>query len=519
MAKSTTPAKTKPAKAPIPAVPIEYATLVGLLGKPVDDPAVTAMIAKAGKVTIKSDFVVAKEAGFDYAIERPEGARRKVLAALFVFPDGGDGHRGYADLPKGFAFTTRAALLASLPPPHTTWKIGKGKVPVATAGVAHDTWTVDGFDVCAMYRGGDTVGHVLVSLPDDATGGTDLSTDPLYFETRPVDAPKDAELVGMALIVAWAADRFGLPAKHAGTELGEQLVARAITPRTFLVQACGKTLTSLDLAPQLGDFMYEYLHHVTDDDGARKAADAAIKKLLHLARADARTYPDDFLATFKGVVKSPFHVPDSWDAVERIAPVLDARFADYQATRFLDAPDLKLYERAAKQRDVRRVTPDRGQVAPAGAADATLADDLVGLIGKSLKDKHVVEVLTRAGLPIGKRIDEQANPALGVAYMGTKLDAGGKKVLGVDAVTFFAAKQKSYIRGIGAEVQFLGYPGPLPRGLVFGESRRQVRKRLGKPKDSYEGTDYYDVGKRLRMNTEFKRDKLVEVYFGTPKKY
>src|SRR5512140_1930544 len=156
------------------AIPVPYATLAGLLGKPVDDPAVTKMLAKAGKVSVKSDFILAKEAGFDYSIERPEGAKRKALSALFLFPEGKDGHRGYADLPKGFTFTTRAELLAALPAPHTSWKLGKGKVPVDTNGVLHDTWTIDGLDVCASYRQSNEVGHITVSLPDDATGGQDF---------------------------------------------------------------------------------------------------------------------------------------------------------------------------------------------------------------------------------------------------------------------------------------------------------------------------------------------------------
>ncbi len=505
-------------RASVPAVPVPYEKLVALLGKRVDDPAVNELLAKAGKVTIKPDYVIAKEAGFDFSLDRPEGAKRKVLSTLFLFPDGYDRHRGYADLPEGFAFSTRAELLATLPAPESSWKIGKGKVPVSTDGVAHDTWSVGGLDVCVSYRQGDEVSHIQVSRRDEEGGGQDLSTHPLHFETKPADAPEDAELVGMALLVAWGAVRFGLPKKHAGTRLGERLLAREITPRTFLIEACGKRLSSLDFDPKLGDFLYEYIHQVRDDEGARAKADAQIAKLLRLEGRERRVYTDDFLGTFRKAVDDPFHVPDGWEALERITPVIDARLADFEATGFLEPPELALYEKAAKLRDAVSVEPARRELA-AAVADAKLADDLVALIGKSLKDPGVKAVLQRAGLPVGKRIDEQANPALGVSYMGTKIDVGGIKQLGVDGVTFYADKQKSYIRGIGAEVQFVGYPGPLPRGLVFGESRAAVAKKLGKPKSSYEDNDYWQPAKNRRWTCEFEKGKLVQIYVGIPGDY
>jgi hypothetical protein len=515
LAQSPTMAKAKQA------VAVSYKQLVGLLGKPPKDPAVTAVLATAGKVTIKPDFIIAKEAGFDFSLGRPEGAKRnapKVLSTLFLFADGADGHRGYRDLPRGFAFTTRDELIGALPAPVVSWKIGKGKVPVATDGVSHDTWLVDGIEVTANYRG-SSVGHINVSLPDDATGGTDLSTNPLHFATKPVDAPPDAELVGMALLVAWAATRFGLPAKHAGSALGKQLVAREITPRGFLVGACDRRLTSLDVDPKLADFLYEYEHHLVDDEGARDDADTEIAKLLGFDDPSRRNFDDDFRASFTGVVENPFHIPDSWAAVDRLAPVLDARLADYQATGFTKAPDLALYKKAAKLRDAVSVTPDRAAAAAAPTADAKLADELVALIGRSLKDAAVKAVITRAGMPIGKKIDQQANPALGVAYMGTNFEIDGKKQLGVDAVWFFAAKQKSYIRGIGAEVEFAGYPGPLPRGLALGEARAAVTRKLGAPTRSSDDGDYWEPSPSLRLSCTFEGDKLVRVYFGQPKNY
>ena len=512
-------AKSKSKKPLPPAIPVKLSTLTGLLGKLPKDPAVVAAMAKWGKVQVSSDFIEAKEAGFDFSLDYPVGpkANRKVLSSLFLFGDGVDGHRGYRDLPAGFAFATRAELLAQLPVPEVSWKIGKGKVPVATPGVSHDQWTIGGLEISANYRS-DAVGHFNVQLPEDATGGADLSTYPLHFETKPADAPPDAELVGMALLVAWAAERFGLPAKHAGKPAGAKLIAKEITPRTFLVEACESTLSTLDFDPKLKEFLTSYTSQPYIEDDPREKHDAKIAKLLDVEDADRRTYNDDFLGTFRRAVDNPFHVPDSWDAVARIAPVLDARLADFQATGFTKVPDIAVYERAVKLRDARKVTAARAALAPA-TVDAKLAEDLVGLIGKPLTDKEVKAVLARAGMPVGKRIDQQANPALGVAYMGTKIDIGGKRQLGVDAVWFFAQGQKSYIRGIGAEVEFVGYPGPLPRGLELGESRASVAKKLGKPKSTYDDHDYWQPSKDRRLSCEFAGGKLVEVYFGTPKDY
>lgn len=489
-------------------------TLVGLLGKSPKDPAVVAAMAKAGKVSFKSDFIVAKEAGFDFSLKPIDHEKRnspKVLSSLFVFAEGHDGHQAYSDLPAGFTFTTRAELLGALPTPARSWKLGKGKVPVSTPDVLHDTWELEGLSISANYRK-DAVRYLNISLSKAAVG-QDFSTHPLHFETKPADAPAQAELVGMALLVAWSADRFGLPAKHAGSALGKQLSKRAISPRTFLVQACEGRISSLDLDPTLGDFIYEYLNQIIDDEGARKKADAAIAKLLNLDFRDDRSYPNDFLGTFAKVLESPYYVPDHWDAVDRIAPVIDARLADFRATHFEKAPPAGLYERAAKLRDKQAVNPERAQLA-APSADEALSAELVGMIGKSLKDPHVKAVLTRTGMPIGKKIDQQANPALGLAYMGSKFEIEGKHQLGVEHVSFFASKQKAYIRGIGAEVAFVGYPGQLPHGLEFGDTRQAVAKKLGKPADKSDDMDEWRLAPNRRLVCRFARGKLVSIDVG-----
>jgi hypothetical protein len=506
---------------------VTFAELRGLLGKPTTNPAFVAAMERAaalGKVVFKPDFVIAKGAGFDFTLGRPEDAKRnapKVAGTLFMFREGGDKHREFGDLPPGFAFTTRAELLAKLPAPAHSWKIGKGKVPVETSEVDYDRWIVDGCEISASYSDG-IVKHFAAALAD-VVGARKLATNPLHFETKPADAPADAALIGMALLVAWAAERVGLPAKHAGTPLGAKLTKRAITPRAFLIDACGKTLMTTDFDPKLENFLYGYVHrlHIGEGHDARDPSDKAIAKLLRLGRDDERSYNDDFLGTFSHVLDSAYYVPDSWDAVDRIAPILDARWADFSATEFERAPDLKLYEQAAKLRDVRGVTADRaGAPASKGVADDKLTGEMLELVGKPLTDKAVKAVLARAGLPVGKVIDQQANPALGISYMGAKFSIAGKRVLGVRSVGFHASKDTRYIRGIGSSVEFAGYPATLPLGLAFGDAEAAIVKKLrqrvgGKATTHNDAIIIWPDGDR-RIWCRIANGKLVSLELGLP---
>jgi len=491
------------------AIPFSYAVLVDLLGKPVDDPAVQAVIAKAGKTKVDSDFIVAKQAGFDFALERKKGVKKKVLDTLFLFSHGADDHSGFAGLPKPFSFADRATLRKAAKP-DGAWTVDDGDVAVDHPDSKRDTWKRDGLVIDANYNKEGFARYFTVQGSEESRGGRDLSTHPLHFETKPVDAPKDAELVGMALIVAWSADRFGLPKKHAGAT---DFAKRAVSPVTFLKKACDSTLTTLDIAPELGDFFFDYTNRLFLGTRAanRDATAGEIKKLLKLERKDERAYTDDFLGTFKGAVKNPFNVPDSWSSVDRIAPILDARWADYQATAMKAAPKLALYEKAAKLRDAVRVTAASVAVAKVETDDA-LAKTLIGLIGAPVKEAKAT--LEKAGLPIGKRIDEQANPAAGIAYMGSNLKLAGKTTLCVTAVDFYAAKEKAYIRGLGKEVEFDGYRGSLVLGVKIGDDRKAVAKAFGAPSGTREESDYWYPDKRHRISATFsKRGKLDYIHF------
>ncbi len=72
------------AKKLAPAVAISFADLRPLFGLAHDDAKVAAVVARAGKVTwTKPDaggrYAIAKQAGFDILVRRPDGARNDLI--------------------------------------------------------------------------------------------------------------------------------------------------------------------------------------------------------------------------------------------------------------------------------------------------------------------------------------------------------------------------------------------------------------------------------------------------------
>jgi len=134
---------------------------------------VTQVLATAGKVTwTKPDggsrYAVAKQAGFDILVERPEGAKRgapMVVHTIFLYAEGRSKHLQYLKPPYGLSFTTRADCLKALPKPTRSWVIGKGKVPLSTKRVDHDLWSIDGLFVSADYDDDLNVTSIQASLP------------------------------------------------------------------------------------------------------------------------------------------------------------------------------------------------------------------------------------------------------------------------------------------------------------------------------------------------------------------
>ncbi|MFT3700216.1 MAG: hypothetical protein QM831_44135 [Kofleriaceae bacterium] len=484
-----------------------YAQLVGILGKPVDDPAVAKVI---GKAKVSKDAIISVDDGYEFNVDRPTGASNrapKVLTYLILKAPGYEKSKGFKGLPKPFAFGLDRAALIELHPVKA-WALGENVEPDDPEAFRF-YWDLDGYEFSAelSLKSGELKSYG-VEAPEEAVGGRDLSTYPLHFEAAPADEPEHADITGMALLLAWATETFEAPAKH-------KALTRKVSPRAHFLATCKDTLTSLDVDKKLGDFLWGYTNRMFNDADTRDGAARTIKKWLKLKREDEVAYPDDYLATFSDL-KNPFYVPGTWEAVDRIAPVLNARWADYQKTKFKKPPDLKLYEQAAKARDAVKVSPDKAGAKPViGEVDTA---SLLAMIGMPLTDKTTKETIIRAGMPVGKKIDQQANPALGVAYMGDK----EKGKMRCSDVYFFAAKQKSYIRGIGKEVIFGAYKGELPLGIKFGDKRAAVHKVYGKPiftnGDAHDGyTDGWYPRKDRRIALSFSRNgNLVSMTIGLP---
>ncbi len=498
----------------MPSSKLSFNDLVDLLGRPIDAPAVLAMI-EALDAQKSSDYIIAKAFGVEYALESQVGSKKKVLVGMFLHgPRDKPKRPPYAGLPAPFAFSTREQL-RDAKQPDEAWTLDEGKVPLTHPASERDSWNMDGYTISAKYRGDATISNYYVK--QTKVSAEPLLISPLHFETQPVDAPPGADLIGPALVVAWATARFGPSAKHANTEAGRQLAKRAISPVTFFETACKSELSTLDFDPKLHEFLHGYIHQVFTGTRAPNREDTAelIAKLWGFEEPDTRYFGHDYEAAFR-VLGSLYYVPDSWEAVDRLGSLLDARWADFEATGFKQPPDLARYEAAAKARDAITLVPRKKQLA-AQTRDDALTTDLLGLIGKSLKDPAVKPIFARAGLPIGKRIDEQANPELGIVYLGTNTKTDGKSVLIIEYVRFHSTGESASVRGLGKSVTFAGYPNALPGGLMLGASRAAVVAAYGPPATVGDNHDlWYPAANQMIAASYDANGNLANIKFGAP---
>jgi hypothetical protein len=514
---ATAKKKAAPAKPAAKKSSLAFDDLVSLLGKRVDDPDVVAMIdacaAKADK-----DYIVAKDHGFEYSLDHKSGEKKKVLASMFLHGPGGKKPRpAYEGLPKPFAFTNRDAMRKAKTPDEG-WSMDDGDLPPDDDRSERDTWHMDGYDIAADYRADGTIGHYWLQATGEAAADDRFYCDVLHFATKPVDGPDAAALVAPALFLAWASTRIGVSPKHAKSDAAKQLAKRAITPVAFFTTACKSELWSTDFDPKLHKFLHGYVHQTFTGTRApnREATDETIQRLWGLKEPDHRYWDHDYNAAFGGVVDSLYYVPDSWDAVDRLGALLDARWADFEATGFKQPPDLKLYEKAAKARDAIAIVPNK-KVLAAQTRDDSLTKDLLSLIGTPLKDPAVKPIFARANLPIGKKIDEQANPELGVVYLGANTKRDGKTVLIVEYFRFHSTGESHSVRGLGKTVTFVGYPNELPGGIFLGASRTEVAKAYGKPAEVWDKTDVWYAAKTKRIAAQFDaNDMLLNIQYGLP---
>ncbi|MBL8920535.1 MAG: hypothetical protein JNJ54_16850 [Myxococcaceae bacterium] len=146
-----------------------FSPLRKVLGRPLDDGAVKAVLRRAGTLFVpqkaQGRLIVAREAGFDLALQ-PRGGKRGAPLEVWMVCLYGEGvatarcparsraqyvHRQFRDVPFGLAFRLRRELLGHLPAPRETWLWGTGAVPVDAPLISYDEWTVDGVQVQAHY--------------------------------------------------------------------------------------------------------------------------------------------------------------------------------------------------------------------------------------------------------------------------------------------------------------------------------------------------------------------------------
>jgi hypothetical protein len=130
------------------AIPIDAPALFALLGRPLEDAAVQAVVQASGKVKVQKpgrdgQYVFAKEAGYALLLRPVLGASKgtpHTVEEIFLHSEGQDGYRGFA-LPWAFRAGT---LEADVRKAHGPSLSGDG-----------DLWLLDGVYVEATYTEGD----------------------------------------------------------------------------------------------------------------------------------------------------------------------------------------------------------------------------------------------------------------------------------------------------------------------------------------------------------------------------
>jgi hypothetical protein len=125
-----------------------------------------------------------------------------------------------------------------------------------------------------------------------------------YGGDYPKDLPSEAAATHIGMFLAWAIERdlVGDVHREDSTESLERVRARQMTGREFLLKECDEKLTDEDLNDLGNEFALSYYEqkYLTDYCDTLVEGDTA------------------------------YHVPDTWENFDRLAPVLDQRLADWK---------------------------------------------------------------------------------------------------------------------------------------------------------------------------------------------
>jgi len=124
----------------------------------------------------------------------------------------------------------------------------------------------------------------------------------------PADLPPEAAATHIGMFLAWCM-LHGLAGELHTGDLAEDLAlleVRALTPGQWLLRACDGKFTDED---------------VNDDGNAFTAA---------YFEADDLPYIDDYQTALSSELASIYNVPDTWESYDTLAPLIDARFTQWQ---------------------------------------------------------------------------------------------------------------------------------------------------------------------------------------------
>ena len=128
----------------------------------------------------------------------------------------------------------------------------------------------------------------------------------------PADLPSQAGATHIRMFVAWAL-LHGLAGDIHTREFPEPLARlreRKITPGQFFLEACDGKFTDEDLS-EVGNRFAEYYYERDDRRG---------------------TYFADYAGRVGTEPPSIYHVPDTWETYERLAPIIQQRFEEWLRT-------------------------------------------------------------------------------------------------------------------------------------------------------------------------------------------
>lgn len=127
------------------------------------------------------------------------------------------------------------------------------------------------------------------------------------YSTDKEPLPKGHAATHIGIFLAWAALHGLINDYHEqhSSALLKQLRARQITGRQFFEAACGERFAEKDLNVEGNAFAEQYYRDLAGEKGP---------------------YFADYRTTLAATLPSFWHVPDTWESYDQIAPVITRRF-------------------------------------------------------------------------------------------------------------------------------------------------------------------------------------------------